>query len=207
MVNFYRNLKNPEMSSFVRPSSDLESMHETVTVECVTLQDVLAEYGIPYYLKMDVEGADEIALASLDPELCPRYLSTELNFATQSLDRLGALGYRRFKLINQIFHTQDFEMRWITDQELVYRGIRKLGRIVPPIRSLMMSLPKSLRDRSEWTRPYRPDGWTPPTESWSGPFAEETHGPWLTLEEAKAKFEMVRRHWPGAWWDVHACRD
>src|SRR5262249_9627711 len=59
---------NPHWSSLVqsrraRMGDDLE----TIEVECITLADVLAEHGIPHYLKIDIEEADLDAVRSLRP--------------------------------------------------------------------------------------------------------------------------------------------
>jgi FkbM family methyltransferase len=84
---------------------------EEVEVECVTFDDVLREHGMPYYLKMDIEGAETCCLDALHGFLDrPRYVSVEscatspgCGFADtlRELRTLRALGYRMFRYRNQ----------------------------------------------------------------------------------------------------------
>jgi FkbM family methyltransferase len=72
----------------------------TIEVETTTLSALVAAHGVPYYLKSDIEGADEYVVEQLEtlPEL-PRYVSVEA-----SGEPLGALvryGYDRFQIVNQ----------------------------------------------------------------------------------------------------------
>ena len=78
-----------------------------VTVRGLPLSVLLAEYGIPHYCKIDVEGADLLCVESLrgSPER-PRYLSiesTKTRWAdlVHEFDVLCELGYSRFKVVNQ----------------------------------------------------------------------------------------------------------
>ena len=65
------------------------------------LADVLAEHGIPYYVKIDIEESDLDAIRSLRPlKTLPRYVSAEAH-STEIVTTLYDLGYRRFKLIDQ----------------------------------------------------------------------------------------------------------
>jgi FkbM family methyltransferase len=93
---------NPQLSSLVPSrlagrSDDLE----TIEVECSTLADIIEEYGVPYYIKIDIEGWDLDAIKSLrfvNP--LPRYVSAEAH-SEQIVGVLHDLGYRRFKLVDQ----------------------------------------------------------------------------------------------------------
>ncbi|MGN6592033.1 MAG: FkbM family methyltransferase [Terriglobales bacterium] len=81
--------------------------HRVETVPGRRFEQVLAEYGIPYFLKIDIEGADLLCLAALaEFRDRPAYLSIELNLASapaalEPLRRLRELGYSRFQLVNQ----------------------------------------------------------------------------------------------------------
>jgi len=47
-------------------------------VQAVTLGSLIAEFGIPYYLKIDIEGMDRIALEALtETATRPKYVSIE----------------------------------------------------------------------------------------------------------------------------------
>jgi hypothetical protein len=65
---------------------------------------VLREFGIPYYLKIDIEGCDDLCLKALSRTGArPRYVSAETDGYHQ-LFQLYLLGYNKFKVINQGLH-------------------------------------------------------------------------------------------------------
>jgi FkbM family methyltransferase len=86
------------------------STHE-IEVDCIMFADILREYGIPYYLKIDIEGCDSLCLDALGEfSKRPQYLSIEscatspgcgFNDTLKQLQKLRALGYRRFKYLDQ----------------------------------------------------------------------------------------------------------
>jgi FkbM family methyltransferase len=78
-----------------------------ITVEGARFSDVLAKYGMPYYLKVDIEGSDLLCVSCLrDFQSRPRYLSLESTKTSwRSLRKefalLEELGYSRFKVVQQ----------------------------------------------------------------------------------------------------------
>jgi len=78
-----------------------------LTVQGVNFANILRKYGIPYYLKVDIEGADKLCLEALkDFKGRPKYISMEPREpSTKDLRRefalLRALGYSRFKVVRQ----------------------------------------------------------------------------------------------------------
>jgi FkbM family methyltransferase len=78
-----------------------------IEVPCVDLAAILKEYGIPFYMKIDIEGADRSCLdylKSLDDH--PQYLSIEdekLDFSRllSNLAVLQQLGYSNFRAVQQ----------------------------------------------------------------------------------------------------------
>lgn len=76
------------------------SLCHTITVPVVPITDLLAKYGVPYYLKSDIEGNDLYCLEGLDQSDLPAYVSVE-SHRLENLLRLYELGYRQFKLIHQ----------------------------------------------------------------------------------------------------------
>ena len=78
----------------------------TVTVRCASLDTVLLEFGVPYYLKIDIEGCDVFCLEALKrTQARPKYVSVETDGYDQ-LFHLYLLGYNKFKVINQALHKQ-----------------------------------------------------------------------------------------------------
>lgn len=81
-----------------------------ITVAAVPFADLLREHGMPYYLKVDIEGADRLcieALASFDER--PKYVSIESEGSRwrdllAEFDALERLGYRRFQVVRQGVH-------------------------------------------------------------------------------------------------------
>jgi FkbM family methyltransferase len=79
---------------------------QVVSVPGVVFTSLLQTYGTPYYLKIDIEGADLLCIESLAAPNVPKYLSIESDKLDWSallheFDVLTALGYRRFKVVGQ----------------------------------------------------------------------------------------------------------
>lgn len=76
--------------------------HHSISVPCQTLDWIIANHGVPHYLKIDIEGNDLICLENLQPgHDLPKYLSVELGQIDHFVKRLQELGYNRFKCISQ----------------------------------------------------------------------------------------------------------
>lgn len=79
----------------------------TIEVRTVNFDEALGEFGMPHYMKIDIEGADRICLDALGrgPER-PAFLSVEAekvdwNDLVSELEQLRALGYVRFAVCQQ----------------------------------------------------------------------------------------------------------
>jgi FkbM family methyltransferase len=82
-----------------------------VEVDCVTFQSVLETYGVPYYLKVDIEGSDLLCIEALRYfKQRPRYISVEsratspvfgIRQTLYELRLMRELGYKRFKYVDQ----------------------------------------------------------------------------------------------------------
>lgn len=83
-----------------------EQVHE-IEVPVISLMDCFVRFGIPYYLKLDIEGMELHCLSQL--KSCvdrPNYVSLESNPVSlltkfEELRILSELGYTRFKLVRQ----------------------------------------------------------------------------------------------------------
>lgn len=85
-----------------------------VDVPAVPFEDVLHEVGIPYYLKVDIQGFDILCVRALHGfDERPAYVSIESSIVSAEprlgfdeifgeLAELWTLGYRRFKYVNQM---------------------------------------------------------------------------------------------------------
>ena len=88
---------------------------KAIEVNVVDFAACLETYGIPHYLKIDIEGADLVCLERLlDFDVAPDYISIEsdklsLDAIENEIDLLDQLGFDSFKLMQQAT---------ITDQRL-----------------------------------------------------------------------------------------
>lgn len=78
-----------------------------IDVDTVNLGTILHEFGVPYYIKIDIEGADRLCLEYLqDFWEAPQYLSIEsekIDFSQleRELTMLQTLGYKKFCAVQQ----------------------------------------------------------------------------------------------------------
>jgi FkbM family methyltransferase len=92
---------------FVRRNESFGTRHRAIEVPGLALESIVAEWGIPYYAKIDLEGADLLCLRAFERfRHKPRYLSFEASlvdfesFFTE-MCTVWSLGYRAFKIVNQ----------------------------------------------------------------------------------------------------------
>lgn len=89
-----------------------DSFLQSQTVKTITLEEVFKEYGTPYYCKIDIEGADILAIHWLNKDNLPQYISCEsecygdndaftIEDSLATLYALRNIGYKKFKLIDQ----------------------------------------------------------------------------------------------------------
>lgn len=103
-ASFYVNLDNDLWSSLDAGWAGRDATkYKEIAVECVTLDSLFGEFGVPYYLKIDVEGVDQSVLEQLrGGDLLPLFVSVEdCRFGFQYMQTLAACGYDRFKLLDQ----------------------------------------------------------------------------------------------------------
>ena len=205
-LTFYRNLSEEGQSSFFPEYGQRGGEFVSMEVRCIPLRQVLETYGIPYYLKVDIEGMDEVAISSLDRASAPEYLSAELSRSSKIIEHLHSIGYRHFKLINQAYHTTSTP---VFPDEFGWRMLRKAGRAVPPLKKAIGLLPWRMRPKMEWDSPYVVDGEVLGANR-TGPFGDKTHGRWIGPEQAAALLHRIgetESQESGAlWWDVHAAK-
>ena len=203
-----------EWNSFDRQIASREGhAHHAVEVQCQPFRDLLEQYGVPSYLKIDIEGHDHYCVADLDPGDLPAYVSHEMWGSLEPLYRLRDLGYRSFKLITQNDHTELFIDPFSTD-EFVKRRLRpypalyKMGARCAQIRRRLAS--RSLNGHGTHRSPMKDPEWKFAFGS-SGPFGEDTAGSWRTVDAVALTwlaFQLGQSRYgkPGLWvWhDVHA---
>ena len=83
------------------------SVQELISVPIINVSSVFQQFGVPYYLKLDIEGRERLILDALrDLPEKPPFLSMEsekvrFRELLRDLFKLSSLGYRRFKIVQQ----------------------------------------------------------------------------------------------------------
>jgi FkbM family methyltransferase len=103
----------PEWSSVhVSIASRNGTKFREVEVPTARIDSIFEQHGLPYYLKIDIEGNDRLVLMGLTPELRPKFVSAESECqgdrpeltdeeAIENLDLMKKAGYTKFKMIRQ----------------------------------------------------------------------------------------------------------
>lgn len=101
-LDFYVNLDLDQWSSLDPIWGTREGTRfKTIKVRSIPFCHILVQYGIPHYLKVDVEGADLSVLRQLHRTAKkPQFISVE-EHDLEYFPLLWGLGYRGFKIVNQ----------------------------------------------------------------------------------------------------------
>jgi FkbM family methyltransferase len=104
-ISFFVNELKDDWSATDREVASKGTMAVTeVKVHTISLQELFAEHGLPYYLKVDIEGGDlAVAESLLAIDVLPEYASFEFH-ETRMLAVLEVAGYRQFQLVNQFLN-------------------------------------------------------------------------------------------------------
>jgi FkbM family methyltransferase len=107
MIAFDVHSSNDHWSSIVTSRrARMAGQYETIEIDCLTLDTVVRRFGVPYYLKIDIEEADLDAVRSLDGlSTRPNYVSAEAH-SPEIANCLHDQGYRFFKLVDQAAKNQ-----------------------------------------------------------------------------------------------------
>ena len=129
-VKFYKNLENSVWGTindtWVHKNEKLGTHYRIVEVKAVDFTECLKKYGIPYYMKIDIEGSDTICLRSLlGFERKPSYISIESDKVIferlrEELNLLARLGYDKLQAVQQ--GSVDYQAEPTSPGEGVYAG-------------------------------------------------------------------------------------
>jgi hypothetical protein len=157
-------------------------------VPLVRLADLFGQWGMPRFLKVDIEGADRVCILSLTRELRPEYVSFEMgDDAVELIEHLARLGYRRFKIIGQTYF-----LEVANEGRLAHRGALRL------MRQLGFWRPRLVRRSGRFFASMHS----------SGPLPERSDGRWRTLDDVMNAWRRIADTAPseraGGWYDLHA---
>jgi FkbM family methyltransferase len=179
---------------------------ETIRVSCLPLADIIRQQGLPFYVKIDVEGSDYACIDGLDTDIVPPFLSIEMSHENgdRAIRRLTELNYRRFRCIRQ----NDFLPIHAGNVEFINR-LRRYRQGPLPLALAVRGVRKLL----ELLRPPVDPSWRFPLGA-SGTFGEYLTGPWMSVEEMLAVWRGLKEigeatreaEGAGEWFDIHAAR-
>jgi len=154
-------------------------------VEGITIQELIKNHGIPYFLKVDIEGADHLCVQGLSNDIRPEFLSFEAGSNAEELvAHAHAIGYSQFKVINQCnFLTLGRERRLY--DRVILRMIRMLG----------YAEPKEVRRAGRFFRLGHS----------SGPAPWCSDGSWVSKNELISQWRRLCASGDTSYWyDIHA---
>ncbi len=206
------NISKETLWNSINPSiSDRNgNFREEVSVQTQKLSSVIKKYGVPYYCKIDLEGYDNIALKTLlELDELPKFISAETECLgedqviteteiIQTLNTLYELGYRKFKLVDQLTLSvlTDIDHKFYKDQPTTFLG-KKLKYLSSKLNRI---------SRYDIKLNYKF-----PVGS-SGYFGDELPGKWVNYDTAKNSImrhraDYFQTNMPlsfGFWCDWHA---
>lgn len=101
VLPFYVNKVIDEWSSFDHDIASRGHPVDMIEVQTITISDLVASYGVPYYAKIDIEGLDGLIVNGfINRENKPNYISYE-NPMPDIFEGLVDAGYKRFKCVSQ----------------------------------------------------------------------------------------------------------
>ena len=192
VADFWVCNDHSDWSSFDRAvASRGGANHHAVEVEVSPFHVLLDRYGVPKYCKIDIEGNDHLCLDDLRVDRRPDFVSVEFGRG-QALEKLAAIGYDRFKIVEQSHFT------------VLTSGYEATRSALP---EGLSQFTDRVRNRVRGTR--RDGDWRFPDGS-SGPLPDRTSGRWMNVERARgvlgrlAHSYRTNRRGLGAWFDIHA---
>jgi len=210
-LDFYLNTKNSVWNSFDKRIAERSNATvEIVNVPTTSIDKVMLEYGVPEYLKIDIEGHDIVCLSSLgNVSEKPAYVSAEVNDLAVIVE-LRRLGYTKFKLIDQ-FSFLPLELPVFPEYRLFQRHKHFRESKKPPhLRLVRKVMGKTISRRFQ--KHYSALFSYPHPFGSSGPYGENLPGRWGSFEDVVRAYRhyqslherSAQNNGYNFWVDVHA---
>jgi len=158
----------------------------SVRVPGITMQKLLGDYGVPHFIKVDIEGADRWCVLALTPDTHPQYLSFEVRADFEELlQHAESIGFSRYKIINQL------NFRELGHERRLFDRVR-LGAV----RLLGYGNPELIRRHGR----FFVSGHS------SGPAPWSSDGKWRSAKGVADQWRKAQASDPDnwRWYDVHA---
>ena len=158
------------------------------TAPGLPILDLMKQYGVPEYMKVDIEGADRFCVLHLARDTRPRYLSFEIGpDVDELLEHVRSIGYTRFKIINQV------RLRELANEESIRDRV-----VMRVARSFGVGEPRQIRRAGRFFS----------AGLCSGPVPWKTDGRWYSGDETIARWRERRaRDGYLPHYDIHAALD
>jgi FkbM family methyltransferase len=89
--------------SEIKPS--LTDKLTEISVLYTDAPSLFAKYEVPYYMKVDIEGSDWLAIMAISAERKPTFVSFEVGYKVEEcLRHLNSVGYNSFQIVDQSKH-------------------------------------------------------------------------------------------------------
>jgi len=110
-ITFYKNLRRSVWGTTDAERAGLNARlgaaSRPIEVDTVIFSDMFDRFGVPTFMKVDIEGADAIVRAALKtareapPSMSIESDKTSIEAVEEEIDLLSGLGYRRFMAVQQ----------------------------------------------------------------------------------------------------------
>ncbi len=110
-VRFYKNsdcsIWGTVSSDWAERNARFGASSSVIDVDAINFADAIREHGVPYFMKVDIEGCDSVCLRALSGfRERPTYISIESDKTSfgnieREIDLLTKLGYTSFKAVEQ----------------------------------------------------------------------------------------------------------